>query len=243
LGGPSVWPFNSPSQAAPGSFRNRSGEKFRIELASWKKTRKFTPWMEHEPEPHEPMQPAPAQPQPAGEPDFTRPVRLIAELLENPDFPKSALGELVDIGGYIGVVTDLVGLSLKVRSPDGLTKSFNANGLRRIYGRVIPPDPIPMTAEQPKPPAPAPRPRLPRTQAPPPPPPPPEPTVEPDFSKPVKKISEYVKRPDYPQCTLGEHVEIADYSGVVVQIHNRSLKVRSQAEITRSYNADALRRL
>jgi hypothetical protein len=42
---------------------------------------------------------------------------------------------------------------------------------------------------------------------------------------------------------LGEHVEIGDYTGVVVQIVNRSLKVRSRAETTRSYNADALKKL
>jgi hypothetical protein len=48
---------------------------------------------------------------------------------------------------------------------------------------------------------------------------------------------------DYPQSLLGEHIQVGDYVGVVVQIINRSLKVRSQAETTRSYNADALRKL
>jgi hypothetical protein len=161
----------------------------------------------------------------------------IAELLESPDFPKSALGKWVDIGGYTGVVTDIVNQSLKVRSPEGALKSFNANGLRRIYLRVIPPEPPPSLR-----PSLAPSPRAAEPEEPPAAPKPP-PTIEPDFTRPVKDIALLVTRPDYPQGILGEHVQIADYTGVVVQIVKRSLKVRSHAEITRSYNADALRKL
>ena len=163
-----------------------------------------------------------------------------------PDFPQSALGEFVDIGGYTGVVVEIVNQSLKVRSPERVTKSFNVNGLRRIYGPVIHPDPMPMRPPEP-PRAPVPAPFKRRVPAPSPSAPPPpvkvEPTVTPDFTKPVRKISDFVARPDYPQCVLGEHVEIGGYTGVVVQIISRSLKVRSTAEITRSYNADALRKL
>src|SRR5689334_10393496 len=178
------------------------------------------------------------------EPDYGRPLKPIAELLTDADFPQSALGEHVDIGGYTGVVTQIVKESLRVRSQDGTTKSFNAHGLRRIYGPVVRPEPPPLpppsTTSARHTPVPSPWAEEP---APPPAAPKVEPVVEPDFTKPVKKISEFVKRPDYPQCVLGEHVEIAGYSGVVIQIVNRSLKVRAPAEITRSYNADALRRL
>jgi hypothetical protein len=69
------------------------------------------------------------------------------------------------------------------------------------------------------------------------------PMIEPDFSKPIKKITDLVRQPGFPQSALGEHVEIAGYTGVVVQIVNRSLKVRSQTETTRSYNGDALKKL
>jgi hypothetical protein len=184
----------------------------------------------------------PSGPMDLDNPDFNRPAKLVAELIVMPDFPRSALGELVDIGGYTGVVVDIVRESLKVRSQEGATKSFNVNGLRRIYGPRPEPPPIPAEPSQ------APPPREPaRRSVPSRPAPVPvvreEPKVEPDFSKPVKKISEFVKRTDYPQCALGEHVEVAGFTGVVVQIVNRSLKVRSSGEITRSYNADALRRL
>lgn len=184
-------------------------------------------------------------------PDYSRTLRPIAEVLTQPDFPKSALGEFVDVGGYTGVVTEIVNQSLKIRSPDGITKSFNVNGLRRIYGPVIRPEPAMPPLPPPAPESvlpsrswtrPEPRSEPRRAEK------PPEvekvpPPLEPDFSKPVKNVTELVGRPDFPQCALGEHVEIAGYAGVVVQIINRSLKVRSQEETTRSYNADALRKL
>jgi hypothetical protein len=182
--------------------------------------------MEAEPE----KSAASSRPVAGNEPNFNRPARPIAELVVADDFPRCALGELVDIGGYTGVVADIVNQSLKVRSPEGRTKSFNVGGLRRIYAPHVPPPPIAAPpAVEASPPRPAPE--------------QPPTVLKPDFSKPVKPISAYVKRPNYPQCLLGEHVQIADYSGVVVQIVNRSLKVRSPAEVTRSYNADALRRL
>jgi hypothetical protein len=159
-------------------------------------------------------------------------VKQIAELVNAEDFPRCALGALVDIGGYTGVVAEIVNQSLKVRSPEGQTKSFNVGGLRRIYGRPVPPPPVPRRETVEAPPTPSLPARMPE-----------EPTIEPDFTKPVRPMSDFVKQADYPRCVLGEHVQIADYSGVVVQIVNRSLKVRSMAGATRSYNADALRRL
>ena len=189
--------------------------------------------------------PSPRKSVAAQAPDYSRPIRPIAELLTEPDFPKCSLGEFVDIGGYTGVVVDLVNLSLKVRSPEGVTKSFNANGLRRIYGPVVRPEPsiplpeppsrpsVPKREREREPERPAPVSLAPRVP----------PAVEPDFNKPVKNIKELVGRPDFPQCALGEHVDVIGYTGVVIQIIGRSLKVRSQAETTRSYNADALRKL
>jgi hypothetical protein len=178
------------------------------------------------------MEAAHDQPKPSGPstpetgPDFGRPVRPIAELVVSLEFPRCALGEHVDIGGYIGVVTGIVNQSLKVRSPEGRTKSFNAGGLRRIYS---PPVAAPLAPGPP-----------PSSEGPAPAPPPP---LEPDFSKPIKPICQFAGRPDYPNCLLGEHIDIAGFTGVVVQIVNRSLKIRTSAEITRSYSADALRRL
>jgi hypothetical protein len=179
------------------------------------------------------------------EPDFDRPARPVGELLADADFPKSALGELIDIGGYTGVVIDVVNQSLKVKSPEGATKSFNANGLRKLYGPRLRPDPVEESTPTP-PVKPAPMPdvlRAEKSVLPLPVAPKREVINEPDFSKPVRKIAEFVGRPDYPKCVYGEHVEIGGFVGVVVEIVHRSLKVRSKAETTRSYNADALRRL
>src|ERR1041385_1496245 len=142
----------------------------------------------------------------------------IAELLEAPDFPRNALGKLVDIGGYVGVVSDVINQSLKVRSPEGVTKSFNANGLRRIYIRMIPPEPPPTLFEAPPTER---RMSAPGTSAL----PQPLPVIEPDFSKPPKEIADLVRVPDYPQGLLGEHVRIGDFSGVVVQIRSEERRV------------------
>jgi len=157
--------------------------------------------------------------------------KLIAELLISPDFPRSAMGEWVDIGGYVGVVVDVVRQSLKVRSSDGVTRSFNSAGLLKLYGPRVLVEPLGGAAAH-------------------------HPEVEevafephrdmvevPDFSKPVRKISDFVRDPNFPRSALGEHVDVNGYVGVVVEIVHRSLKVRSQAETTRSYNADVLRKL
>ena len=49
-------------------------------------------------------------------------------------FPKCAFGEYVDIRGYAGVVVEIVNQSLKVRSPEGSIRSYNATGLRKLFG-------------------------------------------------------------------------------------------------------------
>ena len=181
----------------------------------------------------------------ASEADQSRPARPIADLLTDPEFPRSAMGEWVDIGGYTGVVVDVVKQSLKVKSAEGITMSFNANGLRRIYGRTLPPEPPPPIPEPPavRPPKPASVRSQQATAPPPPQAPPPPPAIEPNFDQPVKSVKEFVGRADFPACVLGQHVEVGGYTGVVVQIINKSLKVRSRSETTRSYNADALRKL
>src|SRR5256885_15578959 len=75
------------------------------------------------------------------EPNFDRPPRAIAEFAGRPDFPQSTVGEFLDIGGYTGVVVEIVRDSIKVRSPEGATQRFNYHTLRRLYGPRIEPEP------------------------------------------------------------------------------------------------------
>ena len=153
----------------------------------------------------------------------------IAEFAARADFPQCALNQLVDIGGYAGTVVDIVHNSLKVRSPEQTTKSFNFHTLKKLYGPRIevapPPPPITTPAEPTKP-------EVKRNII-----------AEPNFSAPVKPLAEFIQRADFPQCTFGEHIEINGYTGVVVEIVNGSLKVRSQEEVTRSYNAAVLKKI
>lgn len=171
-----------------------------------------------------------------GEPNFATPPQLIAEFVGLSDFPRCVLGAHVDIGGSVGVVVDIVNQSLKVRSRDGATQSFNFNRLRTIYGP--PPEPVeaqPFTGRStrdPEPPTPATAPSPPR-----------EVIETPDFEAPIRPIAEFIQRSDFPKCALGAHVEIAGYTGVVVEIVNQSLKVRAVHGLSRSYNADGLRRI
>jgi hypothetical protein len=178
-----------------------------------------------------------------GQPDLGENPVPIAEFVGRPDFPECVRNRSVDIGGFRGVVIDIVNNSLKVRDEEDFTRSFNLHALRRLHGpRPEPPPAVPERAEE----APRPRPVFkPRAQA-------PQPVVkeaarniiaEPDFSSPVRQIHEFTGRADFPECSLGQHVEINGYTGVVIEIVKRSLKVRSEQEITRSYNADILRKL
>jgi hypothetical protein len=158
--------------------------------------------------------------------NFDRPPKPISELAGHPDFPHCAVGEFVDIGGFTGVVVEVLNNSIKVTAPEGFTRRFNHYRLRELYG---PPPPEPPPPEVPTPP---------ETKES----PPPEPREiqEPDFDRPVKSIREFFGRPDYPQCAVGQLVDIGGYVGVVVNIENHSLKVRSRQGTSRKYNAAVL---
>ena len=66
---------------------------------------------------------------------------------------------------------------------------------------------------------------------------------EPDFGLPIRPITEFVDREDFPKCAYGEHVAIAEFTGIVVELVKQSLKVRSEDGILRSYNGPILRKL
>jgi hypothetical protein len=174
---------------------------------------------------------APEQPSP----------RPIAEFVARPDFPQCTLNQFVDIGGYAGVVVDIAGNSLRVRSPEQHTQSFNFHTLKKLYGPRLETPPMPST---PAPSAAAPRPREVEAKK------APEKVEpkrniisEPNFAAPVQPLADFISRADFPQCTFGHHIEINGYTGVVVEIINGSLKIRSQEEVTRSYNAAVLKKL
>src|SRR6266849_3005358 len=59
--------------------------------------------------------------------DFNLPVKPISELVIDAEFPRSAMGQHVDIGGYPGVVVEIVKSSIKVRSAEGAMMSYNYN--------------------------------------------------------------------------------------------------------------------
>lgn len=69
-------------------------------------------------------------------PDFSVPVRAIRTYASQPDFPQCAYGQHVDIPGYSGVVVEIVKGSLKVQSPTGTIRSYNAEALKKLYGRA-----------------------------------------------------------------------------------------------------------
>jgi hypothetical protein len=152
------------------------------------------------------------------------PVRPISELVADPEFPASAVGARVNIKGFIGVVAGVVNNSLKVRSAEGNTVSYNFHALRRLYG---PPTPEPAPAS---PPVPEPQARGPVIP-------------EPDFNAPLVPIEALAQKADFPACALGIFVDLHGFTGVVVQLVGRSLKVRSREGSTCSYNADGLRRV
>ena len=166
-------------------------------------------------------------------PNFAAPVRPISEFVTHPDFPRNALGEHVDIGGYPGVVVEIVKHSIRVRASEGGTMSYNINTLRKLYGPHVPPPEEPAAAPAPaaEPPPPA-RPEVKRNFI-----------ANPDFNAPLIPIDTVVDLPDYPKCVFGKHLDLRGFAGVVIEIVHQSLKVRSREGSTRSYNADGLRRL
>lgn len=184
----------------------------------------------------DPPQETPPTPQrgPITNPNFAAPPKAISEFAGRPDFPKCALGEHVDIGGTLGVIVDILNNSIKVRSREGATQSFNYNRLRTIYS----PRPEPTEQKQPEiisPPAEEaeltpPRPRR-------------EVIHTPNFDAPIKPIAEFVRSLDFPKLAFGQHVDIGGYVGVVVEIVNQSLRVQSSDGSTRNYNAIGLRKI
>jgi hypothetical protein len=62
----------------------------------------------------------------------------IEALAPRADFPACTLGIYVDLHGFTGVVVELAGRSLKVRSRQGSTRSYNADGLRKTYAKAPP---------------------------------------------------------------------------------------------------------
>ena len=153
----------------------------------------------------------------------------VSEFARREDFPGCMRGQIVDIGGYVGTVSDIVQNSVKVRSPEGRTKSFNFHTLKNLYGPREEIAPMPTFAETEK----KKEEEAPQRNI----------ITEPDFSAPIHPITEFTGRSDFPQCVFGKHVDVGGYAGVVVEIVNRSLKVRSVEERTRSYNADILKKL
>ncbi|MGO8674901.1 MAG: hypothetical protein ACLQVX_03395 [Limisphaerales bacterium] len=162
------------------------------------------------------------------------PAKLISELVADPGFPKSAVGEKVDIKGFIGVVVDVVNNSIKVRSEAGNTVSYNFNALRRIYGPRTAPENEPIAQAPASSTAPQPQKEAERKR---------NFIAEPNFNSPLVPIERLVHRPDFPGCALGLFVDLHGFAGVVVELVGHSLKVRSQQGSTHSYNADGLRKL
>ena len=176
------------------------------------------------------------------EPDFSGTPQAIADLTGRADYPQCLHGALIDIRGFVGVVVEIVNQSIKVRSSEGITQSFNFNRLKTLFA---PPDrsapvssprpvdrPIPAAAIEPdetdeaKPEAPA------RIYV-----------EDPDFTAPLRTIDDFARKSDFPQCAYGKHVDIRDFTGVVVEIVKGSLKIQSPDGITRSYNAAVLKKL
>ena len=88
--------------------------------------------------------PSPAEPPEAKQDipaplDFNREPKPISMFAARPDFPTCARGEYLDIGGYTGIVVDIVKHSLKVRASDGSMRSYNEEALRKLYGKSTAP--------------------------------------------------------------------------------------------------------
>jgi len=158
------------------------------------------------------------------------PAKPISELVTDPDFPNSAVGEKVDINGYTGVIVEVVKNSIKVRSAEGNTVSYNFHALRRLHGPRLAPEEMPAElAPLSSPLAP------PETKR--------HVVLEPNFDSPLVPIESLVDRPDFPGCALGVFINLHGFTGVVVELIGYSMKIRSPEGPTRSYNADGLRKI
>ena len=191
------------------------------------------------PEPAAESTPTPPARSVITEPDFSGTPQPIGALAGQGDFPQCALGVFIDIQGFAGVVVEIVGQSIKVRPPEGITQRFNANRLRTLYAPTIRPEPaaMPRIADLPAR-VTAPKPAQAEPEA-----PARVYIVDPDFSSPVRVINDYASQSEFPRCAYGKHVDILGYTGVVVEILKGSLKIQSPTGITRSYNAEVLRKV
>jgi len=188
---------------------------------------------------------------PAGGQAATAPT-LIRDLTDLPDFPACTVGMNVDIGGFHGVVLEIVNRSMRVKAPEGNIQSFNTQVLKKLYGRHVRTE-EPPTSYTPK--AAAPTTKVSETRTRQAAPPEPDDTVEPeakpvrtvieepDFERPVRGIRDVVIEPDYPKSSFGQYIEIEQFQGVVVEIVKNSLKVRSSDGELRSYNGIVLKKL
>lgn len=186
---------------------------------------------------------APAAPKVITEPDYSAEAQPISQFTTRADYPACLLGVHIDIRGFAGVVVEIVNQSIRVLSSEGILQSFNFNRLKTLNAPPTRFEPMPSpriveklkvvaaveqevadeapAAEEPE-----------RVYI-----------AEPDFSVPFQKIDDYAGQADFPQCIYGKHVDIRDYTGVVVEIIRGSLKVQSPDGIIRSYNAGVLKRL
>ena len=176
------------------------------------------------------------------DPDFSGAPQPNEDYAGRADFPQCALGAYIDIRGFAGVVMEIVKQSIKVRSPDGITQSFNAYRLKSLYAPPDHSEPLPTSTREERP-APAvaveqdkpvePKPSAPVREY----------IAEPDFSAPVQPISDFASQPGFPKCAYGAHVDIGGHIGVVVEIVKGSLKVQNDAGATRSFNIEVLKKL
>ena len=173
--------------------------------------------------------------------DFSTPALPLHDFAGATDFPQNILGFHVNIGGVTGIVTEIVKHSIKITTPEREVQRFNAFALRKLYGPALRPEPTPMRSEDPTPVASVDASEVSETPAP----AEPERHVidEPDFNIPVESITQWAGRSDFPQSAFGAHLDVAGYSGVVVEIVKQSLKVRSVEGDMRSYNVAVLRKL
>ena len=172
------------------------------------------------------------------EPNFAGAPQPIDDFAGRADFPQCALGAYIDIQGFAGVVVEIVKESIRVRSPEGITQRFNANRLKTLYAPPVRPEPAASPdADRPKPYAAS------EPDAAKPSPPPRDYIANPDFAAPIRPINDYAGQPDFPKCAYGKHVDIQGYTGVVVEFVKGSLKIQSPSGITRSYNAEILKKL
>ena len=158
--------------------------------------------------------------------DFSTPAKPIAEVAAREDFPESAVGQHVDFGGLTGIVTSVVHNSIKVRLPEGNTRSFNFHTLKKIYAPR--PEPEPVAPPTPEPPP------VPREE---------QEIEEPQFEAPIKPITEFMASFDFPENAYGHHVDVGGFTGVVVYVKAPSLKIRSREGISRKYNSEILRKV